>query len=95
MKWAILLYAHLIYPTGEIQQVVSWNLPFQSYEQCEAFYNLQYKTLHAGVINHGKQVYHPDIKIKEMGCARGEIRANGQKPLMSGERRLFYQGDPA
>ena len=30
-----------------------------------------------------------------MGCARGEMRAKGEKPLMSGERRLYYKGDPA
>ena len=38
MKWAILLYATLIFPTGEKQQVISWNIPFSSYEQCEQFY---------------------------------------------------------
>ena len=95
MKWAILLYAHLVYPTGEIQKVISWNLPFTSYEQCEAFYQTEKENLHKGVLDHGKVTYHPDIKLKEMGCARGEIRAKGEKPLMSGERRLYYKGDPA
>ena len=55
MKWAILLYATLLYPTGEHQQVISWNLPFQTYEQCEAFYYEQKENLHKGVITHGKE----------------------------------------
>ena len=69
MKWAILLYATLIFPTGEKQQVISWNIPFSSYEQCEQFYKKEKDTLHKGVLDHGKEVYHPEIQLVEMGCA--------------------------
>ena len=95
MKWAILLYATLLYPTGERQQVISWNLPFQTYEQCEAFYYEQKENLHKGVITHGKDKYHPEIQLLEMGCAKGVIKAKGEKPTMSGEVPLYFRGDPA
>tara|TARA_Y100001954_G_C15402342_1_gene403284 strand:- start:252 stop:539 length:288 start_codon:yes stop_codon:yes gene_type:complete len=94
MKWAILLYATLIFPTGEKQQVISWNIPFSSYEQCEQFYKKEKDTLHKGVLDHGKEVYHPEIQLVEMGCARGEIRARGDKPIVTGQRRLYFTGDP-
>ena len=67
----------------------------QTYEQCEAFYYEQKENLHKGVITHGKDKYHPEIQLLEMGCAKGVIKAKGEKPIMSGEVPLYFRGDPA
>lgn len=93
MMWAILIYATLVYPSGEVQRVISWNLPFRSYEQCEAFYRQEEDTLQKGVIAHGQDVYHPDIQLLEMGCAKGQIQQAGAKPIVSGEKRLYFRGE--
>ena len=83
MMWAILIYATLVYPSGEVQRVISWNLPFRSYEQCEAFYRQEEDTLQKGVIAHGQDVYHPDRQIQQAGA----------KPIVSGEKRLYFRGE--
>ena len=42
MKWAILLYAILLYPDGEREQhVISWNIPFLTYQQCQVFFSAE------------------------------------------------------
>ena len=51
MIHAILLYALLGYPNNDnYEQVISWNLPFQTYEQCSMFYLQNKQNLHDGVI---------------------------------------------
>ena len=42
------------YPDGlREQQVISWNLPFQTYQQCQMFYNQNATNLKDGVVVHG------------------------------------------
>ena len=81
IKVTILLYAILLYPDGlRQQQVISWNLPFQSYENCEKFYNENQKKLKDGVVVHGNSEYEEGMTLSEMGCTKVVISGNGDIP---------------
>ena len=78
IKVAILLYAILLYPDGEReQQVISWNLPFQSYQQCHTFYLQNATSLKDGVIVHGNSQYEQGMTLQEMGCTRVILSGDG------------------
>ena len=94
MKWAILLYAYLVYPdSSQMEKVISWNLPFQSYEECKSFYNRHTDDLHGGVIEHGEKTYGATMTINEMGCARAVIMHPGAKPEISGLQPIMKGGN--
>ena len=81
IKVAILLYAILLYPDGiKEQQVISWNLPFNSYEQCQMFFNQNHKNLKNGVIVHGNSQYEQGMILSEMGCTKVILTGNGEIP---------------
>ena len=68
IKVTILLYAILLYPDGiREQQVISWNLPFQSYQQCQTFYLQNATNLKGGVVVHGNSQYEQCMILSEMG----------------------------
>ncbi len=84
IKVAVVLYAILLYPDGlREQQVISWNLPFQSYETCQIFYNQNHKNLKDGVIVHGNSQYEEGMTLTEMGCT---------KVILSGDDK--FKDDP-
>ena len=88
MKWAILLYAILLYPDGEREQhVISWNIPFLTYQQCQVFFLQNATTLKDGVVVHGNSRYEQGMTLSEMGCTKAFISANG-KPLDNPADRL-------
>ena len=79
IKVAVLLYAILLYPDGiREQQVISWNLPFQTYQQCQVFYNQNATNLKDGVIVHGNSQYEKGMQLTEMGCTKVIISGNGE-----------------
>lgn len=74
MQWVILLYAFLEYPdSGAIEKVVSRNLPFESYEQCEQFYHQNKNNLIPGVIKYSKTYNGEELTLLEMGCSKTQI----------------------
>tara|TARA_B100000941_G_scaffold290908_1_gene275803 strand:+ start:6983 stop:7288 length:306 start_codon:yes stop_codon:yes gene_type:complete len=74
MQWVILLYAFLEYPdSGAIEKVVSRNLPFESYEQCEQFYHQNKNNLIPGVIEYSKTYNGEELTLLEMGCSKTQI----------------------
>lgn len=93
MKWAILIYAYLAYPQSDnIEKVISWNLPFASYQECKSFYHMYEDNLQTGVLVHAKEQYKADMIIREMGCARAVIHQPGEDPDVSGLRPIFKRG---
>ena len=81
IKVSILLYAILLYPDGiKEQQVISWNLPFQSYQQCETFYLQNATNLKDGVVVHGNSQYEQGMTLTEMGCTKVILTGNGEIP---------------
>ena len=97
MKWAIVMYAFLGFQdSNQVQQVISWNLPFQTMGQCIQFHNKNQVVLRQGVITHGSEMYGKTPYVKEMGCVRAEVYAttpNELPPLT--ERKELFQGGPA
>ncbi len=78
IKVSVLLYAILLYPDGlRQQQVISWNLPFQSYAQCQMFYNQNHKNLKDGVVVHGNSQYEEGMTLTEMGCTKVILEGDG------------------
>ncbi len=78
IKVTILLYAILLYPDGlRQQQVISWNLPFQTYQQCQMFYKQNQKNLKDGVVVHGNSEYEEGMTLTEMGCTKVILTGNG------------------
>ena len=92
IKVAILLYAILLYPDGEReQQVISWNLPFQSYQQCHNFYLQNATNLKDGVIVHGNSQYEQGMTLQEMGCTRVILSGDGPPKDDPKNRVAHYQ----
>ena len=78
IKVTILLYAILLYPDGiREQQVISWNLPFQSYQQCQTFYLQNATNLKDGVIVHGNSQYEQGMTLQDLGCTRVILSGDG------------------
>ena len=91
IKVTILLYAILLYPDGiREQQVISWNLPFQTYQQCQMFYNQNYKNLKDGVIVHGNSEYEEGMTLTEMGCTKVILSGNGDIPRDNPNDRIVH-----
>ena len=91
IKVSILLYAILLYPDGiREQQVISWNLPFQSYQQCHTFYNQNHKNLKDGVIVHGNSEYEEGMTLGEMGCTKVILTGNGDIPRDDPKNRVAH-----
>ena len=92
IKVAVLLYAILLYPDGvREQQVISWNLPFQSYEHCQIFYNQNHKNLKDGVIVHGNSQYEEGMTLTEMGCTKVIMNGNNEYKDDPNNRVAHYQ----
>ena len=91
IKVAILLYAILLYPDGEReQQVISWNLPFQSYQQCHTFYLQNATNLKDGVVVHGNSQYEQGMTLTEMGCTKVILTGNGEIPRDDPKNRVVH-----
>lgn len=96
MKWAFVMYAFLGFQdSNQIQQVISWNLPFQTMGQCIGFHNKNQIQLRQGVITHGAEVYGKTPYVKEMGCVRAEVYATtpDELPTLT-ERQKLFEGGP-
>ena len=92
IKVAILLYAILLYPDGiREQQVISWNLPFQSYQQCQTFYLQNATNLKDGVVVHGNSQYEQGMTLQEMGCTRVILSGDGPPKDDPKNRVAHYQ----
>lgn len=94
MKWAIVMYALLQYTTSnDMQEMISWNMPFQSHEVCEVFLKKNKETLKAGVLRHAEDLYQSDLIVREMGCALATVSADtpNSLPTISG-RIPHYNG---
>ena len=83
MKWAIVIYAVLVHASGTPSDehfVISWNLPFDTHNQCAGFYNRNHTQLKGGVVLHGKRAYNDNMEIKEMGCVKAIVDTSKHKP---------------
>jgi len=95
MKWAIVMYAFLGFQdSNQLQQVISWNLPFANFEMCTQFFRKNDQVLKEGVITHGTEKYGKTPYIKEMGCVRAEVYATtpNELPTLIGRIKLFEGG---
>tara|TARA_E500000178_G_scaffold344949_1_gene394001 strand:+ start:6895 stop:7185 length:291 start_codon:yes stop_codon:yes gene_type:complete len=93
MQWVILLYAFLEYPDGSLEKVVSRNLPFQTYNQCEQFYYQNKDNLIPGVIDYSKTYNGEKLNLIEMGCSKAEVVKPGQPiPEPTGFKPLYRLG---
>ena len=91
IKVAILLYAILLYPDGERElQVISWTLPFQSYQQCQTFYLQNATNLKSGVVVHGNSQYEQGMQLTEMGCTKVILTGNGEIPRDDPKNRVVH-----
>ena len=91
IKVSILLYAILLYPDGiKEQQVISWNLPFQSYQQCQTFYLQNATNLKSGVVVHGNSQYEQGMQLTEMGCTKVILTGNGEIPRDDPKNRVVH-----
>ena len=64
MKYAILFYA--IFSTigsDDTTEVISWGLTFNSYQQCEQFYNKNSKNLIDGVEQYAQNTYNKPLHL--------------------------------
>ena len=75
MKWAIVLYAVMGYASSpQIETVITWNLKFDSYDECASFYRANEVVLHSGVIDHSRKSYNsPNMYVEELGCVHATI----------------------
>ena len=97
MKWAIVMYAFLGFQdSNQTQQVISWNLPFQTMGQCIQFHNKNQVKLRQGVVAHGAEKYGKTPYVKEMGCVRAEAYETtpDELPTLKGHQKLF-EGSPS
>lgn len=95
MKWAIVMYAFLGFQdSNQTQQVISWNLPFQTMGQCIQFHNKNQVKLRQGVVAHGAEKYGKTPYVKEMGCVRAEAYETtpDELPTLIGHQKLFEGG---
>ena len=91
IKVSVLLYAILLYPDGiRQQQVISWNLPFATFQQCQMFYNQNATNLKQGVIVHGNSQYEKGMQLTEMGCTKVVISGNGDIPKDDPKDRVAH-----
>ena len=97
MKWAVVMYALLAFQNGnnETREMISWNLPFQSHEMCEAFLKKNTEQLKKGVLTHGKDLYKADMIVKEMGCATATVYSStpDAMPTLNGRRPHYVGGE--
>ena len=97
MKWAIVLYAFLGFQdSNQTQQVISWNLPFQTMGQCIQFHNKNQLKLRQGVVTHATELYGENPYVKEMGCVRAEAYETtpNELPTLKNYQKLF-EGSPS
>lgn len=95
MKWAIVMYAFLGFQdSNQVQQVISWNLPFKTMGQCIQFHNKNQIQLRQGVVTHGAEKYGKTPYVKEMGCVRAEAYETtpNELPTLKNYQKLFEGG---
>lgn len=96
MKWAVVMYALLgIQNSGDTREMISWNLPFQSHQMCEAFLKRNTEKLKQGVLTHAKDRYKKDMIVKEMGCATATVYSAtpDAEPTINGRRPHYIGGE--
>ena len=98
MKWAIVVYAVLVHASGipdDEHLVISWNLPFDTDNECVGFYNRNHHELKGGVVLHGQRAYNDEMGIKEMGCVKAMVDLNtwkpGDPPGQLSDKLVLYQ----
>ena len=68
------MYALLTPEDGnQVRQMISWNMPFQSYSQCEYFLRNNTKRLLGGVIQLTEELHSEIATVKEMGCSTATV----------------------
>ncbi len=91
IKVAVVLYAILLYPDGiREQQVISWNLPFATFPQCQMFFNQNATNLKDGVVVHGDSQYEEGMTLTEMGCTKVILTGNGDIPRDDPKNRVVH-----
>lgn len=69
MKWAIVFYALVSNPSGDIYEHVTWGLTFNHHEQCIEFYGQNQKDIITGLRTFLESKYEEPILLQEVGCA--------------------------
>tara|TARA_A100001011_G_C14025807_1_gene721426 strand:- start:87 stop:380 length:294 start_codon:yes stop_codon:yes gene_type:complete len=92
MKTITIIYlATLFYSTSptEKENVYSWQITFNTYQECELFYDSYNANLLNGLLNHGKEKYGKKMGVDYLSCAKVEIDENFPEPHVLGQKVLY------
>ena len=92
--FAVIFLATLSYIGDEdkTENLYSYQLQFESYQQCIHFYNNNTAKLLNGLLDYGKEKY-GDIQIQYLSCAEVEITPNLDIPNVIGQKPVYNRGD--
>ena len=91
--FAIIFLATLSYIDNpdKTENLYSYQLQFQSYDQCLKFYNDFEAKLLNGLLDHGTTKY-GNIQIDYVSCAEVEITPGSDKPTVLGQIPVYERG---
>ena len=91
--FAIIFLATLNYvgDKDRTENLFSYQLQFQSYNECVSFYNSYQANLLNGLLEHGRQKF-GDIEIDYISCAEVEITTDMEIPKVIGQKPVYKRG---
>ena len=74
------------------ENVYSWQITFNTYQECELFYETYNASLLNGLLNHGRKQYGKNMGVDYLSCAKVEIDENFPEPNVLGQKVLYSVG---
>ena len=71
------------------ENLYSWQLQFQTYDQCVLFFDDYGDKLLNGLITHAKQHYGKDMGIEYVSCAKVKMDMAQSQPEVIGQRTVY------
>ena len=91
MKFFAFIFLATLRYVGEpekTENLFSYQLQFQSYDQCVVFYNEHQANILNGLLEHGRSKF-GDIEIDYLACAEVEITPSLDIPNVLGQRPVY------
>lgn len=89
----VIFLATLLY-TGDPQKtenLYSWQITFQSYDQCKLFYNEYQADILNGLLDHGTKKF-GKIEVDYLACAEVELDFNKKHPKVLSQIEMYKKG---
>ena len=71
------------------ENLYSWQLQFQTYDQCVSFFDEYGDKLLNGLIIHAKQHYGKEMGIEYVSCANVKMDMTQSQPEVIGQRTVY------